>query len=501
MPQKPLCKNNAQIAKENPNHIANYLEWSHAWTHLFSQRKTFSSPASVPDLAPASDPALPPNLPSSLPGSEQLPKIARQLFSALSKQELPFLALDYADSLTAELQNLEPFFKKFKHLLLLGIGGSSLGARALQKAFYPQQDWPLHACSQNAPTLWVADNIDTETLPAWLERLPASKTLVLVISKSGGTVETLAQYFLLKKWLEQHLAQDWTDHVLLVTDAAKGFLREEAEKYNLPSLPVPEHLGGRYSALSAVGLAPAAFLGLDWAALLQGAKETGLCLTKARSLEECEAALGRHPAWHMALWANSLLEQDYCELIYFNYVPKFAAFGAWFAQLWAESLGKQGLGSMPLPALGVTDQHSLQQMFLDGPKNKGCLFISCEQQAQGPKFDSDLPPQWNFLKDRCLLDLFKAEALGTRMALCNHDIPLLELRLPEPTPYVAGKLMLLLELTTVLTGWLMGIDPLDQPAVELGKRLANASLSAKGLEKEKTMLTDFCAQPEKLQEF
>ena len=87
------------------------------------------------------------------------------------------------------------------------------------------------------------------------------------------------------------------------------------------------------------------------------------------------------------------------------------------------------------------------------------------------------------------------------MALCNHDIPLLELRLPEPTPYVAGKLMLLLELTTVLTGWLMGIDPLDQPAVELGKRLANASLSAKGLEKEKTMLTDFCAQPEKLQEF
>lgn len=203
----------------------------------------------------------------------------------------------------------------------------------------------------------------------------------------------------------------------------------------------------------------------------------------------------------MALWANSLLEYDYCELIYFNYVPKFAAFGSWFAQLWAESLGKQGLGSMPLPALGVTDQHSLQQMFLDGPKNKACLFITAAQQPQGPKFDSGLPPQWDFLKNHCLLDLFKAEALGTRMALCNHNIPLLELRLSEPTPYVAGKLMLLLELTTVLTGWLMGIDPLDQPAVELGKRLANASLNAQGLDKEKTMLATFCALPEKLQEF
>ncbi len=422
----------------------------------------------------------------------QAPALAKRLKDEIDSGRLPFFSMPYMDVLAESLIRLTPRLRAFKHMVLLGIGGSALGARALQKAFFPGQDRPGHA----GPWLWIADNIDAAGLEAWLATLPAEETLVVVNSKSGSTIETLAQYFFLKDWLKRKLGGQWPRHLLIVTDEKKGFLRQEADGHSIDSLPVPDYLGGRYSVLSAVGLLPAAFLGMDWQALVKGARETLAPLVK-----NAPAALAEHPAFSLASWNAALMGKHYDELIFFNYIPLWGMFGAWFSQLWAESLGKSGKGSMPVPAVGVTDQHSLQQMFLDGPRNKACLFLTCPSLPKGPAFGDTPAHGWNFLADKRFGDLLEAEALGTRMALASSAVPLVHLEMADSGEKCAGRLMALLGAATVLTGWLLGIEPLDQPAVELGKVLANARLGAVGLPEESVRLKKFLEQSGRRQEF
>ncbi len=375
---------------------------------------------------------------------------------------LPFLTMPYAAALKDQLAHLKDFLKTFDHMLLLGIGGSALGARALQQAFYPQQDQPGHT----GPSLWIADNVDAYALEAYLAKLSPEKTVVVTVSKSGGTIETVGQYFILKEWMQKHLGEAWFEHMLLVTDEKQGFLRGEADKYNIPALPVPDNLGGRYSVLSAVGLIPALFLGMDIDALMAGAQEVAAPLADPELTGE---TLMRHSSFQLAAWGASLLDKGFDEMIFFAYIPLWASFGDWFAQLWAESLGKEGKGSQPVPAIGVTDQHSVNQMFMDGIRNKACLFLTCPSLPAGPKFPSDLPDQFAYVRGKNFGELIQAEGLGTRMALSSNGVPLVELRMGEDGPKQAGKLIALLGAATILTGWLMGINPLDQPAVELGK--------------------------------
>ena len=411
---------------------------------------------------------------------------AARLADELTAGELPFLDLPYADELCRALTDLEPRLHGCKHMLVLGIGGSALGARALQKAFFPQQDRPGHA----GPWLWILDNVDPAELEAMLNGLSPAETLVVVISKSGGTIETLSQYFFVRDWLRNALAERWTEHLLLVTDARNGFLREEARRLDCLSLPVPDHLGGRYSALSAVGLVPAAFLGLPWRDLIAGAREVNAALTARPGPNE----LAAHPAWKLAEWAYSLAQNGYNQLIFFMYIPAWAAFGQWFAQLWAESLGKNGRGTMPLAAVGVTDQHSLQQMFLDGPRDKGCIQIFSTATPGGPVFPPNLPDAWKWLENRPFGDLLDAECLGAAAALTHHKTPLTRLAFSATDARAAGSLMGLCMAATLFTGWLLDINPLDQPAVELGKRLACARLGAQAHEEERRLLAAYAGR-------
>ena len=250
-----------------------------------------------------------------------------------------------------------------------------------------------------------------------------------------------------------------------------------------------------YSALSAVGLLPAGFIGIDWQALLKGAASV------ARPLLADPASIGDHPSFSLACWARELEAHDYGQLIFFCYIPQWAAYGQWFAQLWAESLGKDGKGSLPVPATGVTDQHSVNQMFLDGPRNKGCLFLTGEQPRSGRSFGQDLPEQWAWLRGKAFDTLLDAEALGTRMALCKSGVPLVNVHMGSLDEFAAGSLMMLLEAATIFTGWLMGINPVDQPAVELGKRIANTRLGAPGYAEEAADLAAFLAVPAQKQAF
>ena len=406
---------------------------------------------------------------------------AARLAAELSARHLPFLHLAYRGKLAQDMQAVAPRLKQYKHMVLLGIGGSALGARALQKALYPQQDRPGHS----GKCLWIADNVDADTLDSWFSRLDPRDTVVVAVSKSGGTIETVAQYFLATAWLKGALGEAWHEHLVFVTDPVKGFFREEASRYAVPALDVPDHLGGRYSVLSAVGMVPAAFLGLDWMAILDGAASV------SRDLAAHPAGLGASLPWKIARWATSLAHNNYSQLIFFGYIPLWSYFGAWFCQLWAESLGKNGKGTMPLPAVGVTDQHSLQQMFLDGPQDKGCLFLSSPNLEPGRAFPDELPAAWAWLKGKRFGELLHAEGLSTSMAMAQCNVPLLHIRLDRTDAHAAGALMTLLMAATVFAGWMLEVDPLDQPAVELGKQLANARLGAPGYDDKAAMLESF----------
>ncbi len=438
------------------------LDWHHAW----AGRSGRSEPSATP-----------------------IAECAARLTGECAAGLLPFLTMPFVADLERQLDELVPTLKRFKHMVVLGIGGSALGARALQKAFFPQQDRPGH----KGPWLWIADNIDAASLSAWMESLDPRETVVVPVSKSGGTIETLSQYFLFRDWLKNALGSRWNEHLIFVTDENNGYLRQEVEREQIASLPVPDHLGGRYSVFSAVGMLPAAFLGMPWRALLRGVAQALSPLAAATP-----ESLAAHPAWQLAVWGRELWRKQYSQLIFFTYIPAWSFLGDWFAQLWAESLGKDGKGTMPLPAVGVTDQHSLQQMFLAGPADKGCLMLSCpalsQGEAAGPLFPDDIPEKWSWLRGKRFGELLDAECLGTSAALARSRVPLLRIATGSTGPEEAGAIMGLCMAATLLAGWLMDLNPLDQPAVELGKRLAYARLGSTAYPQEAAMLDDFLSR-------
>ncbi len=420
--------------------------------------------------------------------------ISDRFSKEVAEGKLPFCSMPYMAELLYDLEGLESYVKSFEHMLLLGIGGSALGARALQKAFFSAQDEPCH----EGPWFWIGDNVCAKTLESYLEKLPLEKTLVAVVSKSGGTIETISQYFLIRKKMKQKIGDKWNRNFLFVTDKNNGFLREQADELSIKTLEVPDNLGGRYSVLSAVGMLPAMFMGIDYRSLVEGASAI---LAPLASHELSSETLLKHPSYKLACWNAALMESGYNELIFFSYIPQWACFGQWFAQLWAESLGKEGKGSQPIPAVGATDQHSVNQMFLDGPRNKGCLFLTCDSLADGEKFEEDIPDKFSYIKGKNFGELIHAEGLGTKMALSANNVPLVEIKMAESSEECAGRMMGLLMATTIFTGWLMGINPVDQPAVELGKRLAKARLGAEGLQEEKNDLEAFLGVKREEQSF
>ena len=442
------------------------LDWKHAWTgRLLTTAPT--RPQALKLLEP------------------QLDSCNARLIGEVASGKLPFLNLPFRSSLTARLKALTPQLRRFRHMVVLGIGGSALGTRALQKAFFPQQDLP------NAPGAVAVDpgqrgrrrarSADVHPQSRRNHRRPRQQ--IRRDHRNAGPV--LFHEGVAAKGAPQHVARAYAAR----HRRRRGDLREEADRHNIVSLPVPDHLGGRYSVLSAVGLVPAAFMGLPWEDFLEGAASVNAPLVNDE-LGKPEN-LRNHPAWALANWCFELSRHDYSQLIFFTYIPSWASFGQWFGQLWAESLGKNGKGTMPLPAVGVTDQHSLQQMFLDGPADKGCIQLHCPNLSKGPQFPDDVPDSWEWLRGKTFGDLLNAETLGSAAALVHNGVPLTRLEAAESSMRAAGEVMGLLMATTVLTGWLMNINPLDQPAVELGKRLAYSRLGSSSYPEEAAILKAF----------
>ena len=339
----------------------------------------------------------------------------------------------------------------------LGIGGSALGAQALCSALLPARYNEF--TSRGQLRYHVADNVDPESFGALLDALDPRKTLVHVVSKSGGTLETLSQMHALIEAFRPGKGRRTPTRNFVVTTGAKGLLREYAEREEIPMLTFPDDVAGRFSVFTASGLLLPALCGVPVARILAGAR---------RMAERCRADSMVGPAGRLAAL---LFEHDSVHdrpiHVDFVYADALELSSRWFAQLWAESLGKAGKGPTPVVARGTTDQHSQLQLYTEGPDDKVYTMIRVERFRDRVKVARSARPAE--IAGRALTDILTAEADATAESLRACGRPLIEIRLPRITPEVLGGLLYMRQVQTALAGSLYRVDPFDQPGVEAGK--------------------------------
>ena len=380
------------------------------------------------------------------------------------------------------------------HVLVLGIGGSALGTKALLNALRRPawNEWDDEG-RDFFPRLTILENVDPTSVSAALERIDPRRVLVNVISKSGGTAETMAQYLVVRRWLDEALAAAASRHLVFTTDPERGALRDIAQRERIATLDVPPEVGGRFSVLSPVGLLPAALVGIDVDGLLAGAR-VAVERSESDTLVENPAAL--YAAMHWA--ADSDLGADVHVLM--PYTDRLREFAEWYRQLWAESLGKRvdrhgtvvHTGPTPIAAVGATDQHSQVQLFMEGPFDKVITFVTVDDLGvdlpiPGPADGSAgsvpvLHPDLAYLPGHTLGELLRAEYEATSAALAQMGRMSCTLRLPDLTAAAVGEAIMFFQLATGYAGAWYGIDPFDQPGVELGKRLTYAAMGRSGYE-------------------
>lgn len=368
--------------------------------------------------------------------------------------------------------------------VVLGIGGSALGNQAMTSALAPvYQEWRPAA---GRPRLFVLDNVDPDWLGEFFDNLPAGKMHVNVISKSGGTIETSAQFLLAWDRIRRACSSDAAARArfTLTTDPAGGFFRALAQEQGFATLPVPAGVGGRFSVLSPVGLFTAAMGGFDCESLLEGAAKTDARLRAATPEQD--------PALAWALAHVLYLERGKPNHVHFVYSHKARLLADWWQQLWAESLGKRVTvdgaparhGPTPVTAIGPTDQHSQIQLYAEGPDDKVYTFLKLGQFGRAldvpPAFAAS--PAFAPLAGRSFQELMQAEREGTEIALEQAGRPVCRIELCKLDAFHLGAYFLFCEVATALAGHLLRVDPYDQPGVEAGKINALALMSAPGFE-------------------
>ncbi len=407
--------------------------------------------------------------PELLALAPRLRALAKRLRAGGATSDCGFFSLPFAPGTDALQARARALARRFRRTLVFGIGGASLGGEMLVRAL---------GRGDAAGAIRFSDNIDPR---AFAQALPPrwGDALLLVISKSGETAETLGQFLSVLPQLEAELGPDGLrEQVLVITENPHGALFQLARELRLEVLPHPP-VGGRFSVLSVVGLLPAAIAGVDIAALLAGAR---------RMAERCAAPeLEQNPAFWNATAQYLHAERGRNVSVYLGYGDHLRAVLRWLCQLWGESLGKRAAdgrsrGLTPVAARGVTDQHSQLQLYLDGPDDKQFSFVvSPELRAAGgprtvvPQRFRDIPAA-ALLAGHGLGELFMAEFEATRATLTRHGRPNRTLSLALDDPAALGELIMLLQVETVAMAELLGVNPFDQPAVEEGKRLAREYL-------------------------
>jgi glucose-6-phosphate isomerase len=362
----------------------------------------------------------------------------------------------------------------YPNVLLLGIGGSALGPAALDAGL-------------NRPgsgkRLLVLDNIDPDFICDCLESISAQDTIVNVIAKSGVTAETMATFAVVRKWMIDAVGETKArDRFVVTTDPEKGDLLAIARQEGYSTFEIPPNVGGRFSVLTPVGTLPAALLGFNVQELMTGAH---------RGAVQARQNFFQNPAL-AAAFIQFVLERERGKriLVLFPYSQPLWKFAFWFKQLWGESLGKKidrrgnevYYGQTPTAALGVTDQHSQLQLFVEGPNDKAFLFWDVEEFRNTIPIDHPFSnfESMGYLEKKSIADLFRAEKSATEMALTEARRPNATVTVGRIDEECLGHLIIFSQYFTAYAGEFYDIDAFDQPGVEYGKKLTFAMMGRSG---------------------
>ncbi len=421
---------------------------------------------------------------------EEIPAIAGRMETAVEElqagrgkgdlgwMELPYQPLEEILTFAASAR------ERFDDVVVLGIGGSALGARALQAALTPPFYNLLPREVRGGPRLFVSDNVDPVLVEGILQVLDPRKTLVNVVSKSGMTAETLAQFLIFRRLLRERVGAKYPEHVVATTDARHGELRRLATEEGYRTFTFPEGVGGRFSILSPVGLLPAAVCGIDIQGLLAGAAY-GDRLSKEKDPRKNPAAMNA-ALQYLAYQRGKRLS------VLMPYAQALKDVADWYRQLWAESLGKRlsrrgrevFVGPTPIKALGVTDHHSQLQLYLEGPFDKVVHFLFVERFPVA----GEIPPDFRdregvgYLGGHTLAELIRAEGEATALALTEAGRPNCASLLPEVNPFTVGQLLFLFKVQAALSAELYDVNAFDQPGVEVVKVATYALMGRRGFE-------------------
>ncbi len=390
--------------------------------------------------------------------------------------------------------------KKFDNFVVLGIGGSALGPIAAFQALCHLRHNELPKFDRKYPKLYVEDNVDPERMAALLDVLDLDKTMFNVVTKSGATSETMAQYLIIMDILKKKFGDKAKDHMIATTSESKGNLIKIAKAEGLKTFYIPDNVGGRFSELSPVGLLPAAVVGINIKELLEGAAHMRK-ICKNREVR-------KNPALFSAYLEVLSMKRGKNISVMMPYADSLKYIADWYCQLWGESLGKRVnklgakvyAGQTPVKALGVTDQHSQVQLYREGPFDKVITIIGVE------KFRSEVVisdgyadiPDVSFLCGHTLNELINTEREATEYALTAAGRPNYTIMLPEVNAFTIGELLYMFEMETAFAGEMLGINTYDQPGVEGGKNATYALFGRKGYEKTKAEME---AAPKKKEEY
>ncbi|NBX03113.1 MAG: glucose-6-phosphate isomerase [Alphaproteobacteria bacterium] len=395
------------------------------------------------------------------PLEEQLAKLVPKLSALVGRTDAlasPILNAAAKNDDLAEIQALADHIRaQFKRVIVVGAGGSGLSGRTL-------------CCLQSAfitPALHFLENIDPHAMNDVMTHLNADETCFIVISKSGSTVETLSQFYVLLEHMTRALgAKKAAEHFIIITTPTAGNpMLESANERGIHVVAHASDIGGRFSIFTNVGLLPAAIAGLDIAALREGAQKVLSNMAAATSPADFAPAVGAAIASaNIAAGKNITVMLPYCE--------RLSGFSSWYRQIWAESLGKNGKGSTPIRAVGTTDQHSQLQLYLDGPKDKIFHLIFQNRAGKGQKINAPQRADLDYIHGKTTGDIMAAEQKATFETLVESGAPVRLFMLEHLGEKEMGALLMHFILEVMLTAHLLCINAFDQPAVEEGKILA-----------------------------
>lgn len=384
---------------------------------------------------------------------------------------------EFLDEIQATANTLRD---KCEVIVVAGIGGSYLGARAVIEALSNSFAW-LVADKKNPTILFAGNNIGEDYLFELTEYLKNKKFGVINISKSGTTTETALTFRLLKKQCEaQRSKAEAKDVIIAVTDAKKGAARTCADKEGYKSFIIPDNIGGRFSVLTPVGLLPIACAGFDVKELVSGAQEMERACGKNVPFE-------KNPAAQYAAVRNGLYSEAGKKIeIVVNFQPKLHFFAEWWKQLYGESEGKDNKGIFPAACDFTTDLHSMGQWIQQGERSIFETVISVEEPEHKLLFphDEENLDGLNFLEGKRVDDVNKMAELGTRLAHVDGGVPNIRISVPRLNAYYIGQLIYFFEIACGISGNLLQVNPFNQPGVEAYKKNMFALLNKPGYEAE-----------------